>query len=224
MERFNKFVDELRKDTDINVEFKNESKFMKFLGALLFFNKGFMSMFVTTIGDTVYFPSKEMIEDKPESAIMVMSHEYVHIKDSKRLGLLYKPMYLFPQILAVLSIFSLFAFLTPYAWLFLIFLVFLAPFYSPGRKYIELRGYQMSIFTYYLFLKENEHSDESIKKILYDFSDNTNEFFTGSAYYYMWPRGVHRELKSFVDKLINDEVSKNSGMYKVVKEAFENSK
>ena len=43
---------------ELKVEFKDESKFMKFLGVLLFFNKEFMSNYSTTIGNTVYFPSR----------------------------------------------------------------------------------------------------------------------------------------------------------------------
>lgn len=223
VKRFENFVDELRKNTDINVKYKDESGFMKFLGALLFFNKAFMTLFITTIGHTVYYPSRTMFANNPESAILVMAHEYVHIKDSERMGFWYKPSYLLPQALGLLSLLTFFAFLTPYAWFFLAFLIFFAPIPSPGRKNIELRGYKMSIFSYYLILKELNYDDVYIAGSLNSFAKDSNKYFTTSAYYFMWPFGVENDLTKFASEVISGDVTKDNENYKVVKAAFEAS-
>jgi len=135
MYKFNTFVNELCKDTPIKIAYKDESLFMKLIGALLFFNKSFMKLFITTIGNTVYYPNRQVIIEHEKDAILVLAHEYEHIKDNQRLGrVIYPLMYLFPQCLGLLSFLTVFAFITPYAWLFLICLLFFAPIPSPNGK------------------------------------------------------------------------------------------
>ena len=47
-----------------------------------FFNKTFMTNFITTIGDTIYVPRKGFNE-WPDSAMSgIIAHEFVHIQDS----------------------------------------------------------------------------------------------------------------------------------------------
>jgi hypothetical protein len=82
------------------LKFKDESRFMKLLGVLTYpFNQHFMEGFITTIGTTVYFPSRKSIEEhREEGAAATMSHEFVHMWDSERQWLRYNLGYLSPQI------------------------------------------------------------------------------------------------------------------------------
>ena len=62
MPGFRSFLDHMRNaGYDIRIAFKDESFLMKLLGFLLFFTKEFMTRFTTTIGNTVYFPSREWL-------------------------------------------------------------------------------------------------------------------------------------------------------------------
>ena len=85
---------------------KTSSPLMRFLGGAMFFNKGFMTEFTTTIGDTVYIPSKDWLDRN----LPVLIHEVVHMYDEKRIGMFYKMGYLFPQLLVpfLLPLFFLF--------------------------------------------------------------------------------------------------------------------
>ena len=58
---------------------KADSRFMKFLAFLLFFNKAFMADFVTTIGNTIWVPDKW---DKwpAVSRAEVLRHERIHLR------------------------------------------------------------------------------------------------------------------------------------------------
>ena len=223
--RFNKFVQELSKDIPVKVAYKDESKLMKFLGAILFFNKGFMDLYITTLGNTVYYPSRAWVQDHPTDATLVMAHEYVHMKDNSRLGKIKYPiMYLFPQVLAVLSLLTVLAFFTPYAWFFLTFLLCAAPIPAPGRKYIELRGYKMSLYALYLNLSELNFDESAIARALMKSAEYGNSQFTGAGYYFMWPKGVESELKLFATCLLDGSADLSEDYYTNTKQAFENSK
>jgi hypothetical protein len=223
MNKFNTFFSELCKDTPIKVAYKDESKFMKLLGTLLFFNEGFMNLFVTTIGNTVYYPSRQNIREHEAEAILILAHEYQHIKDNQRIGkIIYPLIYLLPQCLALLSLLSLLAFTNSYAWLFLAFLLFLLPIPSPGRKYIELRGYKMSLFVYNLYLKQNNFLSDERKERLINMCDSYNFQFTEGTYYFMWPFGVKDELKSFVSEVVGERIN-YSDTYINVSKAFKES-
>ena len=53
---------------------KEDSKLMKFISKLLFFNKTFMTDYVTTIGRTIYVPSGYI-------SSTTLRHELVHVAD-----------------------------------------------------------------------------------------------------------------------------------------------
>ena len=192
MPGFRSFLDHMRNaGYDIRIAFKDESFLMKLLGFLLFFTKEFMTRFTTTIGNTVYFPSREWLEKNEHRATRVLAHEIVHIHDRKKLNrrgtvLLYSFLYLVPQILAILSLLAFLAFIN-LNWLFcLLFLLFLAPIPSPGRFYIESRGYTMNMFTRSL--------DAAYGHYKYNAETHAHvlaEYFTGSWYYFMWPFHDH---------------------------------
>lgn len=68
----------------LQIKYKDQSTFMKILGKLLFFKKGFMSSYATTIGSTIYFPTESFVKNKPASAAVVLMHELVHLNDSNK--------------------------------------------------------------------------------------------------------------------------------------------
>jgi hypothetical protein len=128
---------------------------MRFLAVLLFFNKGFMTEFSTTIGNTIYLAKRH------EGDVEVLAHEYTHVFDSRRYGaFIYSLQYLFPQCLALLSLLSLGAIATPWwppAFYFITALVFLgclAPLPAPWREKYEFRGYKMSLVVLSLSYKQ----------------------------------------------------------------------
>jgi len=171
----------------LTIKYKNESLFMRFLSFVLFFNKAFSTKFITTIGNTVYFPSKEFIYKNEASATVTLMHELVHIHDSR--NKLYFILYMFPQIL---FLFGFLGFLNP--WLFLLFL-FILPLPS-FRAYYEFKAYVMTLYVYRFFEKTNDYNVnyETIKNNI------INNFIT-SNYYFMFP------FKSFLNKKFDDKIS-----------------
>jgi len=176
---------------NVKIAFKDESFLMKLLGFLLFFTKGFMTSFTTTLGNTVYFPSREWLEKNEHSAIRILAHEIVHIHDRKKLNkrgtvILYPVLYLIPQILAVFSLLAFLAFIN-LNWLFcLLFLLFLAPIPAPGRFYIESRGYTMNLFVASL---DAMYGHSGFYPGVY--TRVLAKQFTGSNYWFMWPFHDH---------------------------------
>ena len=147
---------------------------MKTISKFLFFNKGFMDHFTTTVYPKIYVPSTSWWEDDDKFAFSTLAHEYVHLKDRKRLGYIFNFLYLFPQNLTFLTAGALW---NPWC---LLFLLFLLPFPSPGRAWLEYRGYMMTIACYFWL-----ESDEF-------FSYHTTRGwvvsqFTSSNYYWMFP-------------------------------------
>ena len=104
-----------------------------------------------------------------ESRIATLAHEYVHLKDRKRLGWLFNILYLSPQIFALLAIGAIWN-----SW-WLLSLLFLLPWPSPGRAWLEARAYKVTIVLHW-HLTKREISPFWIR-----------EQFTGTNYYWMWP-------------------------------------
>jgi hypothetical protein len=155
----------------LEVKFKDESLFMKILGKILFFNPRFMTNYTTTIGNTVYFANRKWLAENEDSAAHVLAHELIHIKDSEEVGfLLFSYTYLFPQVLALLSLFAIFSSL----W-WLLCLLFLAPVPSPIRTYWELRGYAITDATCYRSTGRFTDIDWMAGQ------------FTSGSYFFMWP-------------------------------------
>lgn len=86
------------------IRFKDDSWFQKVLGVLVRpFNPRFLRDFTTTLGSTVYFPSREFYQANPEASFVTLSHESVHIWDSQQ-DSLFRLKYLFPQVLAIVPL------------------------------------------------------------------------------------------------------------------------
>ena len=175
---------------DFKVVCKNQSKFMLFLSKVLFFNKKFMSHYVTTIGNTIFVPDPSFFDDD-DSAFSVIAHEYVHMCDHKKYGLLFNFGYLFPQILSLLSLLSFY----DKKWLFC--LLFLLPLPSIGRTYFEYRGYSMSMACYYWIYKEKPPIPHYV------------DYFTTSLYYWMYPHKgyIEKKLEQSLDDIVNNKLT-----------------
>jgi hypothetical protein len=178
---------------DFEVRYKNESLFMKTLGVLLFlFNREFMTRFTTTIGNKVYFPSREAARARPRAHWKVLAHEYVHILDYQDQKLWFKVSYLLPQLGALLA---LGAFFIPW---FLLALLALAPWPSPWRTKWEMRGYTMSMATNYW----------RYGKITDDTKEWIGQNFWGWNYYKMaWrKKKIQKRLDDASDSIITGAV------------------
>lgn len=163
---------------------KTRSTFMKFLYFVSFmklWNPNFLNDYLTTIGNTVYAPYAYITW--PE-----LAHEYVHIYDYNTRGAIkFNLQYLFPQVLAALSLLSILAIFNLWFLLFLLFLVFLAPLPAPWREELELRGYATNVAIPILV---NSVFDPTLMIL---------EEFTGMTYYKMsWtPEKIKRILKDY---------------------------
>lgn len=171
---------------------KTTSFLMKVLSVLLFFNKSFMTSYISVIYPRMYVPKLPWKENDHYSAILVLAHEWVHLSDRKRFGLLFDIGYLFPQCLAFLSL------LAPFlsVW-WLLCLLFLLPIPSPTRAWLEFRGYSMTMACKW-WLTGNEINYYWIERQ-----------FVGQWYYFMWPfKGIVRKMfEKQMEKIKNDDLS-----------------
>lgn len=156
---------------NLKVVMKTNSSFMKFLTTIMFFNKGFMTQFLTTIGSTIYSPSEEFLENN--SPILI--HEIIHLYDEKRIGFLYNLICLFPQILVLPVLLLLFFF--SWHWVLPLAIICLLPWPAPGRAYFERRAYLVQLFVYVNFY----HLDEAATSVV------LTNYFKNSTYYWMLP-------------------------------------
>lgn len=164
----------------IQVKYKDQSTFMKVLSYVLFFNRGFMTDYITSIGSTMYFPSAQYIENDPIDNTVVMLHEIVHIEDEQNSNsILFGFLYLLPQLLALLFIPLLFI----VGWKFaLIAFVFALPLPAYFRMQDEKKAYTIALYAMYkLNAKYNMTLDVKTWATYYALQ------FKNSAYYFMWP-------------------------------------
>lgn len=157
---------------------KKQSRLMKFLSVVLFFNRDFLTRYVTTLYPHIYVPSFPWHPNSPTRRIATLAHEYVHLHDRRRLGWLFDILYLSPQIFALLAL-GAFWNLT---WLWA--LLFLLPLPSPGRAWLEFRAYQVTAAVYWWLNREKINTMWLTLQ------------FTGSSYYWMFP------IKGYIEKRI----------------------
>ena len=133
----------------------------------------------------IYVPEEGWKDKNINSALIVYAHEYVHLSDRKKWGaFIFNMSYLMPQIFAVTAVLAFW-----YSNWFLLFLGFLAPLPSPGRAFIEFRGYRMSMAVAYWMGYKVKPS-------------NYIQQFTKSGYYWMFP------FKSVVESVLESELCK----------------
>jgi hypothetical protein len=184
---------------DLQIKYKTDSTLMKLLGKLLFFNKSFMTSYTTTVGSSVYFPSQPFVKVRPISAAIILLHELVHVKDSKKISQpIFGALYLSPQILIFLLIPLLFV-----SWkIALPFLVLAAPIPSFFRMYYEKRAYIASLYVMSKLGKRLSFDPMLDKQKVY-FENQ----FKGSYYYFMWPfsGGLNKDFDQAVEKIRADQ-------------------
>jgi hypothetical protein len=171
MERFERLSEAFQSLVPFRIRYKDESWEMQLLQALIgWFCPGFLTHYTTVIGSTIYFPDREYIRQNPESAMLTLSHEVVHLLDADRISWpLFGLAYLFPQVLALGAL--LFPWLGPWS---LFFLFFLLPIPSPLRAHFELRAYAIDLLN-----TDPERREEVLGFIC--------EQFSGWNYYRMYP-------------------------------------
>jgi len=150
----------------------------------------------TTIGKTVWFPSREKYWDDTQITFSIIAHEFQHVFDWVRygaIGFLFR--YLFPQILGLAAL--VFAILMLcFGWhatavsLFGLTLFIAAPWPSNQRTKIEQCGYSMNLATQYLI--EGEVTEEHAAYVEGKF----NNWF-----YYKMYRG---DCQALVDNMIEN--------------------
>ena len=158
------------------IEDKRKSPLMRLLSKLLFFNKTFSTGYVTTLYPKVYVPELPWREKDHVAAIATLAHEYVHLKDRKRMWLFFNFLYLFPQNLAPFALLGAFG----NSPLWYLCLLFLLPIPSPTRAWLEFRGYRMTLAVWCHFLGPNWRYGKFIDSIV-------EKQFSSSAYYWMFP-------------------------------------
>lgn len=188
MKKSEKMIQKIKEEIPgFDIKFKDKSSGVYtaifFLASL--FNKRFMTNFTTVLGKTIWFPTKEFFEADDYRTFSILAHEYVHLLDKKKWGILFNISYLFPQILFLLSFISLFAFFdTNFLW-FLVFSIFILPFPSIFRRIWEMRGYTITMYVDYITYNS---SDSSIQ-------NNILKNLTGWEYYKTsWSRNTIKEI------------------------------
>ena len=161
---------------DLEIKYKDQDPLMKVLGTLMFFNPNFKTSFVTTIGDTIYFPNKGYVDKASVSEVFI--HECTHIHDEQEMGSIrFKLGYLFPQILALPMLLLLFVL----TWKIVVPLALacLLPWPAPFRARAERQAYFVSMRAgYQLHNVDPELSGPHYAKN-----------FKNSSYYWMMPFG-----------------------------------
>lgn len=178
------FVKKCKIDYGVTIRDKRDSRLMRFLGKLMFFNRDFTEHYVTTIGRTIYWPNFVRDFDKDvERSFRIFFHEMQHVVDYSSMRYSFCLSYLFPQlqglVLFVLSLVmaAIFKVPSPYWTLSFFWLLLLLPMPSYPRMMLEMSGYScdMAFKIWY----ENDFKARDYNLIV--------KQFTGSHYYFMWP-------------------------------------
>ena len=184
------------------VRWKNKGKgsgWQKFIGILMFFNRGYMKDFISTFFPYVYWPTEEGYRKDARRSFKTLAHEYVHLWDDKEHRGWFAFSYILPHWVALLSLFALLAIWFSNWWLMsLVALVCALPLPAYWRRKWELRGYAMSMACN--AWKHGDVSDGTLNWV--------QAQFTGGAYYFMWPfkKAMRRRLEGVVQKIHSGDV------------------
>lgn len=220
---FDKFITELEKHHPVKVAYKDESWLMHFLFFFArLFNPNFMKYYVTTFGNTMYYPNKAYIEVNHERAISIAAHEYVHMMQQKQYGWWYLFSYALPQILALLSLLTIpLVFVSWWGLLPLLFLVFLLPLPAYWRMKWEKEAYVMSLFVQFYFARKKTNYIGQIVDYLKDQSVRMSLQFSGWSYYKMWPWGVRKDLDDEITKIVSGDICDTNEVFVLIKEILD---
>jgi hypothetical protein len=176
----------------LQVKYKDQNLLMQIIGKILFFTPSFMTDYTTTIGNTLYAPSKSFFTLHPVSGAVVFMHETVHLYDQNRIGRLWFQLgYMFPQIL-VLPALLLFLVSWKLAIPLIILFALPIPFASYWRMNLERRAYLSSIYTIYKLSQKLNFDPQYILAQ----RDAFVSYFINSSYYWMWP-AIHHITSDF---------------------------
>jgi len=194
-----KFLDEVTKKISPNFNIKSKSE-KSGLYAIVspfikLFNKEVDTRYITVLFGTMWVPD-DFFDSTDNSMLQILAHETRHEYDRKIYGsVLFSLIYLFPQVLVLLSVLSVLSIWLGPAWLlWLLALLFLAPLPAPGRAYLERNGYRIN----YLIERWGNGSNEEDMKAISEWYAN---HFTGSSYYFMFP------FRNYIVKELTDEDS-----------------
>lgn len=181
----------------LQIKYKNQSWWMRWLGKLLFFNPAFMTSYTTTFGHTIYYPDEKFLKTRSISSSVILLHELVHFYDRKRVSpFLFALSYLFPQILV--PIFGMLMLAVTWKIMLPLMLICALPIPAVFRMYWERRAYLSSLYVMQLLgnrLHFNPHLKIQEKQFI--------ECFHGSSYYFMWPfHDINEQFDKVVDKTL----------------------
>jgi hypothetical protein len=180
---------------------------MKTLSTILFFNKGFNTNFITTIGETIYVPNSKI---NAYWLWQIICHEFIHLLNARKCKLWFGLKYIFPQILAVFSLLSFCGGL----WLLnLLWLLTLAPIPAYFRMKEEMDGYTMTMFVEW-------YMNQNIGPILVG---SIAKNFYGPNYYWMWPfrNNIEKRLVIIAYRIMDgqfDNIYPYSAVKKIINE------
>lgn len=184
-EKFDSFWNQvvLKNFPDAKIKYKDESFFMKILGALMFFCPSFMTKFITVLGTTIWLPTRGWIEEYPKRAIFVFAHEFVHMWDhdiAKKLNRFdtFTIGYASLQVWGLLVLFTFLGFVIPWFFLSFISIILLVPWPSPWRADIEGNGYAMTMYIRYLIDDPEYNANEGADLL-------AGKHFASKQYYWM---------------------------------------
>lgn len=183
------------------IRFKNESFWQRLLGFFMFWNPGYLIDFVSVFFRTVWWTTRKDYERNPWVTFKVLAHEWVHILDGGEHRGWFPFSYVSVQVWGVISIFALLSiWFGPWFLLFLVALLFFAPWPSPWRIKWETRGYAIGMAVNYW---KHGAIKESTK-------DWIVEVLTGSVYYFpAWSkRRLCRRLDKAAEAIESGEVLK----------------
>lgn len=87
----------IQKFPKFKIKFKQESAIQKFIGfAVSPFAPGYLHESCSSHKYSIYFPSRQFVEDNYERALRLLMHEYVHMYDYTYEGILYRMRYNMP--------------------------------------------------------------------------------------------------------------------------------
>jgi hypothetical protein len=99
VDRLNRLLEELHLEFPrFKIVPKYSSWIMRLLGKILFFNRAFMTEYMTTFGTpTLYVPGKDVslwLLSDPTSLYVTLRHERVHMRDGRRFPVIFQLTYL----------------------------------------------------------------------------------------------------------------------------------
>lgn len=190
------------------IRFKNQSFWQKVIGFLMFFNRRYMTDFVSTFFPRVYWPTRDSYLKDPGS-FEVLAHEWVHLLDDRDHRGWFGFSYLSVQVWAVLAVLAVLAVWFGLWFLFfLAALLFLAPWPSPWRLKWEVRGYAMGMAIEYW--TRGTISEDTFRFV--------TAHLTGPGYYFIWwsKCGVRKRLDKVANAIKSDQILTWSEAFKGV--------